>query len=129
MLIIGLNPSTADASNDDATIRRCVHFAKVAGCSSLAMANLFAARSTDPKALSSFRDPIGPENDRWLANLYASSNIRVAAWGAWGYFLGRGEQVARQLPNLLCFGVTSKGFPRHPLYLANNTQLVPLVGG
>ena len=58
-----LKPSTADASDDDPTIRRCVNYAKDWGYGSLYVLNLFAFRATDPKALNGIEDPVGPEND------------------------------------------------------------------
>ena len=39
-----LNPSTADAKQDDPTIRRCINFAKSYGCGSLLVGNLYAFR-------------------------------------------------------------------------------------
>lgn len=117
MLFIGLNPSTADANQDDPTIRRCVGFARAAGCDALVMANLFALRSTSPKMLKAVADPVGPDNDAWLDRLWAGSTIRVGAWGNWGKVNGRGELVATKYPDLECYGVTASGEPRHPLYL------------
>ena len=44
-VFVGLNPSTADAENDDASTRRMVGFARSAGCWSLKLVNLYAWRS------------------------------------------------------------------------------------
>ena len=126
MLVIGLNPSTADSTVDDATIRRCVGFAKGMGYAGLFMANLFALRSTDPKALPKHPDPIGPQNDEWIAKLYDRATIAVAAWGNWGNLQQRGDEIRRRYPGLQCFGVTAQGEPKHPLYLPSDTGLRPL---
>ena len=117
VLFIGLNPSTADETSDDATIRRCMGFAKAWGYGGMAVANLFGVRSTDPKQLPMIPDPIGPQNDDWLTRLYAGAEITLAAWGAGGKFLDRGEAVAAKLGSLHCLGRTMCGQPRHPLYM------------
>ncbi|HHC7270859.1 TPA: DUF1643 domain-containing protein [Vibrio parahaemolyticus] len=39
-MFVGLNPSTADETEDDPTIRRCIYFAKSWGYGGLCMANL-----------------------------------------------------------------------------------------
>lgn len=44
--VIGLNPSTADESKDDPTLRRCIDFAQRFGFGALCMTNLFAWRAT-----------------------------------------------------------------------------------
>ena len=58
-MFIGLNPSTADETNDDPTIRRCINFAKSWGCDSFCMTNIFAFRATDPKVMIAEPEPVG----------------------------------------------------------------------
>lgn len=79
--IIMLNPSTADHTLDDPTIRRCIHFAKQEGCGALLVRNLFAYRATNPKELRTVADPYGPLNERTLS-LSLLFAMRVAAWGS-----------------------------------------------
>jgi hypothetical protein len=130
-VIVGLNPSTADAVKDDPTIRRCVAFAKREGCGRLVMLNLFAYRATDPSVLRiRFGDRIGPDNMiRVMAVLTRAQQIPgsrlVAAWGNWGRLSPHAFPLQKQIP-FLCFGTTNNGMPKHPLYLAKSTPLVPL---
>jgi hypothetical protein len=117
VLFVGLNPSTADATADDPTIRRCVRFARDWGYGSLLMANLFAYRCTEPTLLRETKNPIGPRNNWWLEKLKKQADLIVVAWGVHGALRERNEEVLRVLPDVRCLGVTKAGHPRHPLYL------------
>src|SRR5579885_3397338 len=81
-VFVMLNPSTADATLDDPTIRRCRGFAKAWGCNGLVVANLFAYRATNPKELKLADDPIGPDNDKILRELAKEHYDIVCAWGS-----------------------------------------------
>ena len=90
--------------------------------------NLFALRSTDPKALRPHADPIGPDNDRALETLAARATVLVAAWGNHGALHGRAERVLELLSayrTVQALRVTGKGFPEHPLYVPKD--VVPIV--
>ncbi len=63
-----LNPSTADESIDDPTIKGCIQFAKNWGYDGFYVTNLFAFRATDPKVLKKAPKPIGEDNDRYLVD-------------------------------------------------------------
>src|SRR5262245_13227298 len=78
-----LNPSTADADQDDPTIRRCLGFSRAWGAGGLVVVNLFALRATDPDQLRIAADPVGPDNDSHLSTA-AFGRLVVAAWGARG---------------------------------------------
>jgi hypothetical protein len=76
-----LNPSTADASEDDPTIRRGVDFANRFGYGRLVVVNLFALCATDPRQLNMIRDPVGPDNDATILRLCEGRTV-VCEWGA-----------------------------------------------
>lgn len=122
-----LNPSTADAKIDDATIRRVMGFSFAWGYREIIVVNLFALRSTDPAALWKARDPIGPENDRWISDWALLSEKVVAAWGTNGMHLYRDADVRKlisaQGARLYCLGKTKDGAPKHPVRLAGATVL------
>ena len=122
VLFIGLNPSTADDRMDDPTVRRCLGYARSWGYGSLAIANLFAYRSTNPAHLRTAEDPVGPLNDRWLQDLARESDLVVAAWGDHGRFDQRWKEVAAMRAELYCLGMTKLGQPRHPLYLKKSLR-------
>ncbi len=124
-MFIGLNPSTADEFKNDPTVTRCINFARDWGYGGLIMTNAFAYRSTDPKGLTKVRDPVGPENDKYLKAMSEEAGIVVAAWGVHGTFMDRDEEIVALIPNLYCLGTTKDGNPRHPLYLRKDLQPVP----
>lgn len=135
---IMLNPSTANAEIDDATIRKCMGFASRWGMGGIVVGNLFAFRATDPKHMKAANDPIGPDNDMHLEemSLEAKSGVImqaggvttamkygkvVCAWGANGSHYARDRDVLRRLREWdvtpLALRITSKGAPEHPLYV------------
>jgi hypothetical protein len=131
-----LNPSTADAAQDDPTIRRCVGFAKSWGCGALEVVNLFAYRATDPRALFSAVDPVGEQNHDYIRRAVdrmadAPKHI-VCAWGAHGDLMGQDETVLGWIeaegrrPEAL--KLTKAGHPSHPLYLAGTLTPFPFKG-
>ena len=122
-----LNPSTADATEDDPTIRRCVGFARHLNSGRLIVVNLFAWRATDPKNLRNVADPIGPENNRYLRAAFDEADVTIAAWGTQGHFHARNRTVMNMLAGRgFCLGLTAKGDPKHPLYLPKDAPLVRL---
>ena len=131
-LFVMLNPSTADATRDDPTVRRCVGFARAWGCGGLRVANLFAFRSASPGALHDAADPVGPDNDRHLREAAAGAKVVVAAWGVMGALRDRegivGDLLREAGVSVRCLGTTKGGHPRHPLYVPAAQPLVPLEG-
>jgi hypothetical protein len=133
---IGLNPSTADAANDDPTIRRMCGFARAWGAGGIVVVNLFAYRATYPAdmyviAATNPGKPvcvIGPGNDEHILACAAGKRI-VAAWGCDGSLLGRDRAVMDLLrgQSVECLGTTKDGNPRHPLYIAGDTVHRPFV--
>lgn len=130
LLYVMLNPSTADEHHDDATIRRCLGFAIRHGYANMAVVNLFAMRSTDPRRLRehALRElNIGPENDRTIVREAARADRIVAAWGTHGRFRGRDQAVLRLLAahDVYCLGLSKhRGVPLHPLRLPVDTDLI-----
>jgi hypothetical protein len=126
-LFVMLNPSTANAELDDPTIRRCRGFARLWDCNGLAVANLYALRSTDPAGLWSHTDPVGPDNDAYLSTFARECGDVVCAWGA-NAKPERAAHVANILTHsgarLWCLGTTKDGSPRHPLYVRGDQPLV-----
>lgn len=127
MALVGLNPSTATELADDPTVMRCWKLAKREGFDAFCMLNLFALRSTDPKKLYSTNDPVVSDNDKWLIVISQRAVFTVAAWGTHGAFMNRGETIKKLIPNLKCLGITKEGYPKHPLYMRKDVEIIPYI--
>lgn len=127
---IMLNPSTADASIDDPTIRRCISFSKREGCGGMMVSNLYSLRATDPAELAKHPDPQGFETKSLLvdASYHArAGGLVIVAWGAHPMAVKGAGSVERmfQAAGAKCLGITKKGQPKHPLYVRSDQPLVP----
>lgn len=128
---IMLNPSIADATVDDPTIRRCMSFAMGHGFGGIRVVNLFALRATNPAELIGPEDPVGPDNDRHLVEMAALAKHGARVVAAWGVpknnlVFERAIRVAGWFGSgLHALGVSRDGHPRHPLYLAATSGLRP----
>jgi hypothetical protein len=124
---IGLNPSTADETTDDPTVRRCIRFAQRWGLDAMVMLNLFAFRSVSPGVLKAHGAPVGLQNDAHIVNWCRGVELIVPCWGVHGVYLDRDREVQVLLEPFMdkvrVLGQTKAGFPRHPLYLAGETEL------
>lgn len=134
LLVVMLNPSTADEEQDDPTIRRVRGFAEAWDYGGFRVLNLFAFRATKPRELRVAADPVGPENDeRLAANLLAwrdRGRPALAAWGGHGNLRGRAFKVAHLVDGVqwVCLGTNDDGTPKHPLFVGAATQPIPFRG-
>lgn len=132
--VIMVNPSTADAEQDDATIRKLKGFGQRNKWGRIIVGNLFAYRATDVRELAKVPDPVGPDNDAHLRRMFDEADRVIFAWGriskvpkGWQYRWRNVRDVALmsgKLP-LIIGKATSCGHPPHPLMLAYETPIVP----
>lgn len=129
------NPSTADGSEDDATVRKCKGFAsRILQARSLVIVNAFAYRATHPQqVIAAHRagvDVVGPRNEQVIAEWLAADPVVICGWGGCVAKLPAApvdrlvSQLGRDRP-LWCLGTTRSGQPRHPLMLSYQTPLRP----
>ena len=134
VIYVMCNPSTADASVDDATIRKCRGFATRWGCTGLEVVNACAYRSRHPRDLLTVDDPVGPENYHHVEAAFAETRrwgepLVVVAWG--GALPKKLHQHAETILGWLdglgavpqCLGTTKAGRPKHPLMQSYDTPL------
>jgi hypothetical protein len=132
LVMVMLNPSTADAETNDPTVERCQRRAKQLGFGGLEVVNIFAYRSTDPREMKGQDDPVGPDNDAAILGVCQAAMERkwdamnlggmvLYAWGQHGNHRGRGKQIIDLLRenhitiNYLTLGKNNQ--PGHPLYV------------
>lgn len=126
LMVIGLNPSTADETKDDPTIRKCIGFAKRWGYGALCMTNLFAWRDTKPEAMKRQPYPIGEGNQHHLLQVSSNAGMVLAAWGKHGSHMHQDLTTLQWLGSigvqLHCLKKNGDGSPMHPLYVPYETQ-------
>lgn len=136
LMVVGLNPSTADETQDDPTVRRCIGFAKAWGYAGLMMTNAFAFRATNPKVMLAAPDLAWSENlaivDREAERVIRGDGAVLAAWGNHGSHRIQSRCLRQRLhlcgDGVACLGLTKSGEPLHPLYLATKTKPIPFIG-
>lgn len=120
LCVIGLNPSTADETKDDPTIRRDIGYAKRWGFGSLVKTNIFAWRDTDPAKMKAQAEPIGADNNRHIVEQARRAGLVLCAWGRHGLHLGRGQAVLELLKaegiKAHALYINMDGTPKHTLY-------------
>lgn len=128
----GINPSTADASLDDATVRKWIGFTKVYGGGRFIVGNVFAYRATDVKVLGTVEDPFGDEIGDHTTSIIEDADILVPCWGntskvppklQFAFDVLLDALVSSGKP-VLHFGTTNSGDPKHPLMLGYDTKLL-----
>lgn len=116
-----LNPSTADAEEDDPTIRKCIGFATRLGQGAIEVVNLFAYRATKPADLKKAGYQRGPENFRHIIDACKGSAVTICAWGAHARGLQQPSMVLDVLQQHgvqpMALALTEDCIPRHPLML------------
>lgn len=130
---IMLNPSQADSSRDDPTVRRCMSFSRQWGYGAMIAVNLYALCATDPDDLSHEENAVGVENDAHLTMACREAGRDgggrgpvVAAWGRHPLARARAGEALRLVGSgIHCLGTTADGSPRHPLYVPCAQPLVP----
>ena len=129
--VVMVNPSTADATANDATIRKLIGFGKGFQWSEMTVVNLFAFRATDVNELRSAIDPTGPFNDGHILEAMFNANYVVVAWGRlaklppqlrdrWRSIVGLANALNK---SMYCLGTCDDGHPKHPVMLGYANQL------
>jgi hypothetical protein len=131
-LFSGVNGSKAGEAEEDQTTMKWRGFVLRNGGRGYLAINPFAKTATDVRELATAADPIGPENDRYIAEALAKADILVPCWGnrskvpdrlrhRFDWLLGQMRATGKPIKT---FGLTNSGDPKHPLMLGYDTPLV-----
>jgi hypothetical protein len=131
----GVNPSTANATENDQTIRKDMGFGRVLGWRRIIKGNKFSRRATDVRALAglSLAEAVGPENDFYCEQIMREADVVLFAWGPlsklpkrlrtrWRVLWEMANDIGKQP---LCFGTARDGHPLHTLMLPYSSPLMP----
>lgn len=125
------NPSKADATLDDPTVRKGVGFSRRLGARKMIVGNEHAFRATDIDDLRHASDPVGPDNDKHLEQIMRDADLHIVGWGAraklpdrlrsrWKDVVRIADRVGCKLH---CIGTCSDGHPKHPLMTGYSTPI------
>lgn len=129
VMFIGLNPSTANETEADPTIKRVIQIARNNGFGGMYMMNCFPLVSTDPSKLMSFHNGLSSQhyNNTWLVEMSLKCSEIVFAWGNFKVVrqLGRDQELIELFPNAKALHINKNGSPKHPLYCRADSPLIP----
>lgn len=137
LLVVGLNPSTANKEKSDPTVARVQKVTQNNGFDGFVMLNLYPVRATAFRTLSSNVDHRAfSENLRQIESVVATERNPVI-WAAWGAnilhydffrcaFLKLYSTIQMYDASWLHFGeLTQSGHPRHPSRLSYSWRFSP----
>lgn len=133
VLFIGLNPSTADADNDDPTIHKLRRYCQQWGYGGFEIVNLFAFRSSKPEALIPLGNKaIGPNNPDYISAGLEKHSITVCMWGKNANLISSTvttiwTQTLANKVGIKCFKLNQDGSPMHPRFLGHFIKPIPFV--
>lgn len=124
------NPSTANAVEDDPTIRRVIGLSEGWGYGSIVVVNLLPIVSSNPQDLRSGLSI--PERtlrvNEWAIH-HESARKSSPVVVAWGQVLPNWRQLAQRAlepgRSYQCIGTNLDGAPKHPLYAAADVERTP----
>ncbi|MFC7229986.1 DUF1643 domain-containing protein (plasmid) [Salinirubellus salinus] len=92
---IGLNPSTATASDSDPTMTKLATAANMMGFGGMLLVNLFPVRSPNPSDIDRHDSPKGSDADSYIEDAVDSAEAVFAVWG------GKGKQYTDRIAEVI----------------------------
>lgn len=133
LIVLGLNPSTADSVAPDRTMCRVMHYAEQENFDGFAMINLYPQRAKKPRNLRIFNNELHQKNLSKIKNLVASieNPVILLAFGGnmtkVGFlqfcFIDIYNVLKTYNPSWKCLDIGKTGIPKHPLCLKNQLRM------
>jgi len=92
---IGLNPSTATATDSDPTMTKLATAANMMGFGGMTLVNLFPVRSANPSDIDRHDAPMGEDANKYIKRATEEADAVIAAWG------GKGEQYPDRIAEVI----------------------------
>lgn len=137
LIVMGLNPSTADSDKTDPTMDNVMYFAEKGDCKGkfdgFAMINLYPQRATNPKNVKSFDDEIHKKNLEKIEALVKRIDNPVILLAFGGNIMKKKflqtcfcdiyKVLKNYNPSWKCLDVLVSGAPRHPARASYSLQI------
>jgi hypothetical protein len=133
LIVIGVNPNTADDKTPDSTTNKVIGFSRKKGYGGWLILNLYPQRRESAGKLDDFNHKYHQKNLKEIKKRVSEQNNPVI-WCAWGVSIKARNYLFKCLNDIyselekfdikwIRFGdLTEKDHPRHPLYLSQNSQ-------
>lgn len=125
VMFIGLNPSTANEAEPDATIRSVIRIARYNGYGGVYMMNCWPFVTSKPELLQ-HNEYTDKWNDVMLTVIASRCKDVVLAWGNFKVVSakGRDKELLAMFPRAKVIGLNSNGSPKHPLFQKGESVLI-----
>ena len=134
LITIGINPSTAEPSHLDNTIKTVERIALRNGFDSFIMFNVYAQRATNPDSMDiSLNEKLHIENMKAFRWMLEQIDGQPHIWAAWGTIIEKRGYLKKCLEDMVEIGneydakwiragkLSKAGHPHHPLYLPKDS--------
>lgn len=130
VMFIGLNPSTANETEPDQTIKSVTRISKNLGYGGFYMMNCFPYVSTNPNDLIDHDKTVYSQqqffiNNQKLKEVSDKCKDIVFAWGKFKVLQKRSLELIKMFPHAKALILNKDNSPRHPLYVKSDCQLIP----
>ncbi len=134
VIVIGVNPSTAEPGNLDPTLKSVDRISKANGFDSFIMFNLYPQRATNPDEMDVVCNEEYRQLNRESFEAVLKNISNPVVWCAWGNLIEKREYLKNCLRDLIDIGdtfgvfwvcagsISKKGHPHHPLYLKRSEE-------